>query len=100
MNSYCERLATRINTHDDFTLVGLSFGGMIATELSGIVHSGQTILISSAGSRAELSWYYRLAGTLQLGRLVSPSVLKTPNPFIYWIFGAKTMVPPKIRTGD
>jgi pimeloyl-ACP methyl ester carboxylesterase len=87
---YSRRIAGGINTSDDFVLVGLSFGGMIATEISQIVQPKQTIIISSAGSRRELPWFFRLAGILKLDLLLSPSFLKRPNFFTYWIFGAKT----------
>ncbi|MEJ0082498.1 MAG: hypothetical protein WDM78_16440 [Puia sp.] len=34
MESYCRRLSSQINTLEPFSLVGLSFGGVIAIEMS------------------------------------------------------------------
>lgn len=90
LTDYCRRLAAYINTSEDFVLIGLSFGGIIAAELSQIVKPKQTIILSSAGSRHELPWYFRLAGHLHLHTLISPVALKFPTPFTYWIFSTVT----------
>lgn len=87
---YCRRLATVIDTTEEFVLIGMSFGGMVATEIAQLTNPKQTIVISSAGSRKDLPWYFRIAGTLKLYKLVSPFLLKSPPPFIYWIFDART----------
>ena len=34
MESYCRRLSTQINQQEPFSIVGLSFGGVIAIEMS------------------------------------------------------------------
>lgn len=90
MLEYCRRFASGIDTSEGFVLVGLSFGGMIATELSQVLHPRQTIIISSAGSRRELPWYFGLARVLRLDALVSSSRIKKPNVLTNWILGAKT----------
>ncbi len=78
-----------IDTSKPFVLVGLSFGGMVAVELSKIVTPVQLILISSASSRNEIPPYFRAIGVLGLHRLVPGYVFKIPNPLAYWVFGIR-----------
>ena len=87
---YSRRLAGIIDTSEQFILIGLSFGGMIATEISQILSPKQIIIISSAGCRKELPWYFRLAGSLRLNAIIPPSLLKMETHFSYWLFGTRT----------
>lgn len=87
---YSQRISANIDHSEDFAIVGLSFGGMIATELSQIVKPKRVIILSSAGSRTEIPWYFRLAGTLRLDVLLHPSLLKSPGPFSHWMLGANS----------
>jgi pimeloyl-ACP methyl ester carboxylesterase len=45
IRDYATRLSHSINTAEPFVIIGLSFGGMIATELSTIVVPQKTILL-------------------------------------------------------
>ncbi len=47
LEHYCRRLSEQIDTSGSFSLVGLSFGGVIATEMSKFLRPVQTVLISS-----------------------------------------------------
>ena len=69
------------------TIVGLSFGGMIAIELSKIYSSLKIILISSAKTRSELPFHFRLLRYLPLHKLVKPSMMKRMNSFAYQLMG-------------
>ena len=65
--AYSKRLANQINTKEDFILIGVSFGGMIAVELGKIINPEKIILISSAETKNELRSIYGLFGkTLSL----------------------------------
>lgn len=90
LKQYCYRLSASIDASEDFVLIGLSFGGMVATELSKIVKPVKTILISSASSQKEIPWYYKIARSFKLNLLIPGFILKSTNPFIYWLFGAKS----------
>lgn len=87
LGDYAKRLAVKIDTTKPFVLVGLSFGGIMAVEISGFMKPEQIILLSSTATFKQLPWYYRLAGKLRLHRLVHPQLLKTANPLFYWLFG-------------
>lgn len=74
--SYALRLAKGIDRSEPFALIGLSFGGMIATEIARQFPPAMTILISSIPVSAELPFYFRVAARLRLHQLVPISLLK------------------------
>ncbi|MCE3294493.1 MAG: hypothetical protein K0R65_207 [Crocinitomicaceae bacterium] len=89
INEYAARLLEQIK-HENPVLIGLSFGGMMAIEVSKLVSCEQIILLSSAKTRREIPFYFRWTGTLGLHKLVPTRLLKWPNRFSDWLFGAKT----------
>jgi pimeloyl-ACP methyl ester carboxylesterase len=89
IESYAKRMCSTINNDEPFILVGLSFGGMLATEMTAYIQPNKTILISSAGCNRELPFYYRWAGAFQLDRLLPKRKMSQSNLFIYWCFGIK-----------
>jgi pimeloyl-ACP methyl ester carboxylesterase len=74
---YALRLAANINKEEPFALVGLSFGGMLATEIAKQYQPVATILISSVPVSKQLPVYYRFAGKLKLHKIVPVSLIKT-----------------------
>lgn len=87
---YAKRLATQISEPYP-VLVGLSFGGMMATEVARHVTTERLILISSAKSRAEIPPYYQWVGRLRLQRFMPDSQIRKANRMLFWLFGAKTL---------
>jgi pimeloyl-ACP methyl ester carboxylesterase len=74
---YALRLAANINKEEPFALVGLSFGGMLATEIAKQYQPAATILISSVPVSKQLPVYFRVAGKLKLHKLLPVSLIKT-----------------------
>lgn len=70
LENYAFRLAGKIDKQTPFILIGLSFGGMLAVEISSVISPKKTILISSIGSYNELPFLYRLAGKARLYKLI------------------------------
>lgn len=87
---YAARLALSIDTSVPFYLVGLSFGGMLATEIAKQLNPVHTFLISSTTSFKGLPCYYRAAGKLRLQKLVPVNLLKKGNGIGLKLLGAKT----------
>lgn len=87
---YALRLAGGIDTSEEFAIVGLSFGGMIATEMARVLSPRQVVLISSAATAKELPGYYRLPGRLLLHKAVPYTLVKQPTPLTHWFLGART----------
>jgi pimeloyl-ACP methyl ester carboxylesterase len=77
LEAYALRLAAKINREEPFALVGLSFGGMLATEIAKQYHPAATILISSVPVSAQLPGYYRIAGKLGLHKILPVSLIKS-----------------------
>lgn len=73
---YAKRFSPAINQDEEFVLIGLSFGGMLASELAKIVSPKKLIIISSLSSYKELPWYFKLAGKLGIHKIISPSLYK------------------------
>jgi hypothetical protein len=88
LEEYCYRFSNLIGNSELFSIAGLSFGGIIAIELTRYLNPEHVILLSSPGSRKELPTKYRLMGLLRLHKFVPTSFLKTPTPIVYWLFGA------------
>lgn len=86
MEAYAKRLASQIN-HPEPILIGVSFGGMMAVEIANVIPVKKLILISSASSRNEIPFYYRVAGFLRLHQLIPTTLLKRANQMTYWFFG-------------
>lgn len=89
LQAYARRIAQKIDTSVPFVLVGLSFGGLLATEVIEYVQPQKTILISSVARRKELPLYYRLAGALKLNYLLPARAVNRANWFTYWLFSTK-----------
>lgn len=86
--SYAKRISKDFER--DAILIGLSFGGMLAVEVSKIIPVKKVILIASAKNKNELPKWFLLVGKLKLNRIVPSSLLKTTNFITNWLFGATT----------
>ncbi len=84
---YCQRLVEAYGIKNGDILIGLSFGGMVATEISLKIKASLTVLISSASTRQELPLLYRVAGKTGLDRLIPKKMLKSPGKLKYFLFG-------------
>lgn len=90
IESYASRLSAQIDTTRPFQIVGLSFGGMIATVMAEQLHPEQIILISSSSIGVPLNKFYRgLIDFLLLSPLSAP-FMKSANAYTYRMFGAHT----------
>jgi pimeloyl-ACP methyl ester carboxylesterase len=89
MQGYALRLSGQIK-EENAILIGLSFGGMMAIELSKIVHPSKVILISSAKNREELNPKYSFVIQWNLMKLIPRALLKKSNFIAEYIFGVHT----------
>ncbi len=69
MRSFAQRLATQI-VHDNPVLLGVSFGGMLVTELVDIVQPQKAFVISSCTRRQQLAPWLRAVGRIGLHKLI------------------------------
>lgn len=78
INTYAQRMATLIADKRPL-IAGVSFGGMVAVEISKFMEVEKLILISSVTTRQDLPWWMRTAGALKLHKLIRPR----PHPILY-----------------
>ena len=74
--NYARRFSSLIKNDDAFILIGLSFGGMLASEIARLRMPMKTIIISSLASSNELPWYFKQAGKIGLHKAVPMTFLK------------------------
>lgn len=67
----------------------MSFGGLVATEMSKQLHPEYTVLISSAVTRAELPMLYRFFGRLGIVPLLPCFLFRPPTILANWAFETK-----------
>lgn len=89
LESYAARLAAVIKDKAPIVL-GMSFGGMLATEIAKLLPVKKTFLISSAKTKNELPHYNGFLRGLITAQLIPASIFQWPNPAIYYLFGAGT----------
>ena len=94
MESYARKFLPQINTNIPFCLLGVSFGGMICTELSKIISPKKIFLISSCKSRKELPWFIKTLKYIPLHRLISENQHRKMAYRGRWIIGfGKAYIP-------
>jgi pimeloyl-ACP methyl ester carboxylesterase len=84
MQEYAGLIAKQIDTTEKFSLIGVSLGGMICTELAEVLNPEKVIIVSSAKCRSELPFRYRILKKIPLNRIISPG--------LYW-YGAQIAQP-------
>lgn len=86
---YSKRLIAQIKDENPIIL-GISFGGMVAIEISKQIKTKQVILLATAKTRSELPKLYLLLGKLGVLKIVPVKLLKNTNLLTYYFFGTKT----------
>lgn len=87
---YATRLFDQIKTPRP-TLIGLSFGGLIAIEVAKQIDTEKVIIISSAKTKNEIPFYFRFAGQLRIHKLLPKGLLKNSNIITNWFFGTSSI---------
>ncbi len=87
LTAYAMRLATDIDQDEPYAIAGLSFGGLIATEIAHRLNPVATILISSAATKAELPSIYRLFGGTGIPKVMPEFMFDLPSGFAAFLFG-------------
>lgn len=85
---YAQRMAKDIDTTMPFALIGLSFGGIIAIEISTFLSPLRLVIISSIATQSELPLAYRIAGKLALHRSRLVHRLRNNDRLVNYLFGA------------
>lgn len=89
ITEYAARIKDQITVENPY-IIGVSFGGIVAVEVSKLVNTKKMVLISSARTKDELSKFQFFFMRLGLYRLVPRFLLKRMNFLTYSYFGART----------
>jgi pimeloyl-ACP methyl ester carboxylesterase len=82
MREYALELSYQIDTNNPYIIIGVSLGGMLATEMADFLNPEKVIVISSAKCRDELPGRYRFQKSVPLYKLVSGNVSKKGALFL------------------
>jgi pimeloyl-ACP methyl ester carboxylesterase len=83
IESYANRMAQGIDDSEDFVLLGLSFGGIIAQEVAKIKCPIKLLLFNTVKSEDEKPIWIRINRYLQL-YTIFPYVLLNKSPLVKW----------------
>jgi hypothetical protein len=91
---YSKRLIKEyeIDNSEEFGILGVSFGGLIAIEISKLIKPKFTILISSIETSNELSSLIRFFGKTRIIELIPKKLLNPPKVIAHFLFGTKNKV--------
>ena len=82
IQGYAQRLSQKVDITRPFALLGVSFGGLVVVEMAKQIQPEVIILISSAETRNELRWIYRIMGKLKIMSVIPRTLLNLPAWFI------------------
>lgn len=92
IQSYTKRLFGEESLKEPFGVVAVSFGGLIANELTKLIKPKFVVLISSIETKKELPVLYRIIGFLKLNKLVPKVFLKPPFFISKYVFSSKSIL--------
>lgn len=94
--SYAEKLFACIND-ENATIVGVSFGGMLATEIAKKHKGTKVIIVSSSKTYLEIPVYLRIWRHLPIYKLHSQRTKKYAGRFVLSILGTKGLAQRKVQ---
>lgn len=86
IESYAQRMCDRIQ-HENPVLVGVSFGGVMVQEMSKLINTQKTIIISSVKCRKELPNRLKLAKATKAYKLFPTKAINNIEEFSKYAFG-------------
>lgn len=89
IQDYSLRLSKFIDTGSDFGILGVSFGGLVAIEISKTLKPRFSILISSVATKTEIPSLFRLVGKSGLLMLLPKNLFNPPRGLAHYLFGTK-----------
>ncbi len=87
LKTYASLFIDQIDQDEEIILIGVSFGGMIVSEISELIKVKKAILISSSRNSGEIPKIYRLTGLSRLIDIVPSRLLTRSNRMTECFFG-------------
>lgn len=95
---YSRRLFDLVQPEDNYNLLGVSFGGMVATEFSKFKRPEKLFLVSTITGKNELSRLFKTGSYLKLHKLIPTGLMRKGNFLTYYFFGTKQVQDKKLLT--
>jgi len=86
LKEYAQLLAQQIDTTENFSLIGVSFGGMVCSEMCEFLNPEKVILISSAKERKEIPVGYKMFKYFPINLLIPGYLYKASGQILRPIF--------------
>ena len=87
IEGYAKRMAEKINTEEEFGIMGVSFGGLVAVEMSKVLKPKVAVLISSTQTKDGLRSLYKLFGKTGFNKIVPAKLFDMPKGIAKFLFG-------------
>ena len=87
LQDYAKRMADDIDAKEPFILLGLSFGGVLAQEISHFLKPEKLILLSSLRHENELQTLIKLIKKAGIVEHLPLALFRPPLPLCKWYFG-------------
>ncbi len=91
IEEYAKRFAENygVDKEINFIILGVSFGGLIATEISKLYQPKMTFLISSAETKYEINKFWKLIGQVGITKILPKNLFDPPRKFAHFLFGTQ-----------
>jgi esterase/lipase len=89
LQDYAKRISAFV-TDENLILMGLSFGGIVANEVSKIKPIEKLILLSTVKTKNEFPFYIRLVKAFQLHKMIPYSILRHFRILNNYVFSAQS----------
>jgi hypothetical protein len=89
LSDYAKRLLPQITTEKP-VLMGVSFGGIMAVEISKLIEVEKIIQISSISCCEDIPTPNKLVAFFKLNKLIPATFFTVVNEGLFWFFGAET----------
>lgn len=89
IEAYSKRLSKPIDRSNNFAVMGVSFGGLVATEISKQLHPNYSILLSTVQTKNELRPFFQFVGKHDLTKNLPAGMFNPPKSIAQFMFGAK-----------
>ena len=86
LTAYAFRLSKSINHNEPFSIIGVSFGGLVAREIAKITRPKLIILLSTVETKAEIPWVYKFMGKLRIIKFIPTFLFKPPRLLLNYFF--------------
>lgn len=87
--SYVKQLSKQVQTPHP-VLIGISFGGIVAQEMSTLFNHCPVLILASVRTQAGLPAWMRIGGKLGLQKVIPVRLILRNKKANHWFFGAKT----------